>query len=187
MRARVFGGSANIDTAQPPRIVEVYWDKSESWALDLEVSGGPAVLVDVQSGTDQASVLRSYRCETGRMLLPVSGSFVVVDVRPDGAPAAPFARVIGFLALDPCINAPIGPSTATGQTVVAVAGTTPIPQSSGAGRIVRNDSGANITLQLGGVDVFVLAAGAVLEMAYCGAFSIVSVAGGNVRLVTLHA
>lgn len=112
MAARVFGGSANVDTPQPPRLVEVYWDKCESWALDVEVTGGPAVLLNVQTGVSQATISRQYRIETGRFLLPLSGDFIVVEVLPAETLAAPFARVVALLSLNPAINAPLGPSTA---------------------------------------------------------------------------
>lgn len=187
--ANVFGGSATLATSNPTRMVDVTANGVLSWALDLEVSGGPVALVRVTTGAGQTLIQRTYRCESGRLCLPLSGDAIAVDASPETVPAvgAATARVLAILSETPASNAPLGPSTATGAALV-VAAATPltVSQVCGASRIVRNVSCAVLAVRIAGVDAYSIALGAALDIGYCGAFVLFSPLGGTVNVITLH-
>lgn len=185
----VFGGSADLFLTQQTRVVEVSCKTPQSWALDLEltapavVGAPPDCLVTIQTGAGQSTIHRTYRLEPGRLVLPVCGNFLTVDVQ---AHTVGGGRLVALLTVNPGSQAALTAATATGFRHAAVAGSTVIPQSAGAGRLVRNETGADIDIEIGGVRAFVLATATTLQLDYAGAFTIVSVAGGPVNVITLH-
>jgi len=185
----VFGGSANLLLTSTTRVVEVECKTPQSWALDLELFA-PAVVgpppdceITVQTGAGQSAIYRTYRLEPGRLVLPVCGNFVTVDVQ---ASTVAGGRLVALLTLNPGSQAPLAPNTATGLVHAIPSGTTPIAQSAGAGRLIRNETGFNLDIQIGGVLIYSIAAGATLELNYAGAFDVVSIPGGNMNIATLH-
>lgn len=187
--AHVYGGSATLQTSSPLRMVDVTTPDSLSWALDLQISGGPVAMVRVTTGAGQTAIAREYRCDAGRLVLPLSGNSVAVDAYPEAVPAggAAVARVLAILSPNTASNAPLAPSTAT-AAALTVAAATPLTvgQSAGAGRILRNVSCATLVVRIGGLDCYSIALGATLELGYAGAFILFSPLGGTVNVVALH-
>jgi hypothetical protein len=170
-------------------MVEVRGDVRAAWTLDVTVTTGAdvdAVDLRVELGAGQTSATRTYRCERGRIQIPVVGDRVTVDALRVASPTvAP--RVVVLLGEGGATGAAPSAATATGRTVTLAIGSNAVGESYGVARILRNDSAATVTVQIGGVNAFDLAPGASAGLDYTGPFAVVATAIGDFRVVTLHA
>lgn len=189
--ANVYGGSANLTTATPIRMIQVRESRPFAQTLDVQVfstatppSGG-AVLLQVQIGAGQTAQLRQYRLEGGRMILPVFGDYFTIDAYLEDL-SLPLT-VTAFLAVGAAANGPVPWTTAQATSSVLGAGVpTLIEASFCAQRAIWNGTGADLAVFVNGSQMWRILADDTLLISYMGDIEVLSAAGGPYSVANFH-
>lgn len=183
MRApNVYGGSATVQTVTPIRMINVVEPRPFSSTLDLQIDGSPVELL-VQSGASQTSISRLYSSQSGRVILPIFGDFVTVDVGlPAGSAPGAAATIRALLAIGAAANAPVSLSVGHAGGTVLPIGTTAIAGALAAARAIYNGTPGNLQIAVGGAVVWEIATLQTLQLTYTGPIDLITAAGGMVTI-----
>lgn len=190
--SKVYGGSANLTTTTPIRMIQVRESRPYSQSLDVQVAPtsnppvlGGAVVLQVQIGAGQTAQFRQYRLEAGRMILPVFGDYFTVDALLEST-TTPF-NVTAFLAVGAASNGPVPWTSAqSGGTVLGAAVLTPVGPSFCASRAIWNGTGADLAVFVEGSQLWTIAANDTLVLNYMGTIELLSAPGGPVTIANFH-
>lgn len=178
----VYGGSAQVANTTPVRVINVRESRPFASSLDIEVQGEPVDIL-VTSGAGQTSVTRVYSCQTGRLIMPVYGDDVTVDVAlsPLATPGNT-AAVRALLGLGASTNAPVPLSVGHSQFTALGIGATAFAGTQAAARAVYNGTGANLDVQIDGATLYTVLPLQTLRLDYVGPFVINTAVGGPVTV-----
>lgn len=188
--SKVYGGSANLTTTTPIRMIQVRESRPYAQSLDVQVVPtsavlGGAIILQVQIGAGQTAQNRQYRLEAGRMILPVFGDYFTVDALLEST-TTPF-NVTAFLAVGAASNGPVPWTSAqSGGTVLGAAVLTPVGPSFCASRAIWNGTGAALAVFVGGAQLWTIAANDTLVLQYMGTIELLSALGGPVTIANFH-